>query len=443
MMVYGMPVDEGILDDIAVAYDAAYETVVKDFAAVYPEYSIHETAKSRADGRPDGNLIKALGRRSQVYTTKVDKEALNPYRHKPEISSLLTAKSVKTYCDYIHSVKASLRDGAVRGGYRQCAPQGRGRSTSGKGNIPSVNLQNPPNPSKACDEIKALKLPQVRSMFRAPAGYALGSTDYSAAHARIAAQTTQDEAFIASYVSNEDIHCHVASKLSELPKRNWSPEQISQYRKGKDDLAVLATQLRNIAKNEFYGWLNGAGAAKAADTATTGGFPATFDFGKEILHKLGSSFPGIKAFHDRVKHEIRTKIYKIDGVKIPYTRVRAICGRWVWLPVWPKDEGTGYGGAKLTDALIAHWMLTEATAIKLAMGKVRILSEQHPEWGVRIINLAHDELVWICLEPYFYTVHAAMEETMNSTMALFVTDIPVHEGYDPPSEVTYDWAAAH
>jgi DNA polymerase I-like protein with 3'-5' exonuclease and polymerase domains len=438
MMVSGMPVDEPVLDDVLQQYRTALAIVGEAFAEKFPEYSMHETVTAKANNREDGNLISAIGVRLGIHVGKADKDALNPHRDNPVVASLLASRSAKIYCDYLQGVKDSLREGSIRGGYRQCAAQGRGRSTSGDAAIPSVNLQNPPNPSKMCAEMRVFNLPPVRSVFKVPEGYAMGGTDYSAAHARIAAETTKDKAFISSYIDNVDIHCVVASKLSTLVDKHWTQEQITKIRKEKTEDGGLATRLRNTSKNVFYGWLNGAGKAKTAETIGLGGFGCTVEFAGEIIDLLGRAFPGIKQYHDKIKRLIMKNPVAFDGCKTPYVAVSGVSGRRVWLPVWPKDD-RGYGGAKPTDALMVAWMTVESDAKKMAMGLVRERSAENPDWCLRLVNDCHDELVWVAKEEHFNAAGEAVWMAMQSTLAYFVKKIPVYEDYFEPTKPTHSW----
>jgi DNA polymerase I - 3''-5'' exonuclease and polymerase domains len=212
-------------------------------------------------------------------------------------------------------------------------------------------LQNPPSQGKCSPEIQALKLPPVRAIFRAPEGYAMGSTDYSAAHARICCETTGDEAFRKSYIENLDIHCKVASEIAKMIGKDWSEEFIGKVRKEKSEDGRLATSLRNVSKNVFYGWINGAGANTTENTITTGGFNCQKGFGKHILNVLGEAFPRVKAFQDSTKAHIRKELVEFEGSKIKYTWVRGLSGRRVYLPVWPPSNTNKYGGARPNDAL--------------------------------------------------------------------------------------------
>jgi hypothetical protein len=485
MMLNGIPVCSKTLAETIAAYETAYARLVAPYAAMFPEFGISAstTAKKGGDQGPglfddydsdtDSDryvpeneaafltaLHDRLGDRLQeslamidvVRLVKADKDSLNPHRHIPEIASLLSARSCKTYLDYLYGVRACLlvnaagtaapfRAGSVRGGYRQCAPQGRGRATSGaSNNAPSVNLQNPPNPSKAGPEIAALGLPPIRGIFKAPQGYALGSNDYSAAHARIAAQTTQDPTFIAGYVANADNHCDVAAKIATLLGYSWTPAYVGEIRSQKTDEGRLATRCRNNAKNDFYGWLNGAGKAKTQETLRIGGFDCTIEFAGEIIDTLGAKFPLVKRFQDQLKRQIKEKLVRLPGCSLPYTAVAGISGRRVLLPVWPKTSDS-YGGAKITDALMVCWMGVESDAKKAAMGMVLEVSKQNPDWDLYLVNDAHDELVWICKEQFYFKAHEAVDRLMAESLARYVTDIPVTDGpYEKPCEVTTNWA---
>ncbi len=443
MMRWGMPVDEELLDSLLTQYEEAFSTVSKPFMDRYGEYglSCKSTAFKEALEVNHGISFPRGESNKKDSEGGMNKDNLNPHRNIPEVASLLDARTLKTYLDYLKGVKSGLREGAIRGGYQQLAAKGIGRSCSGgEGTaIPSVNLQNPPNPSKANDEIKALGLPPVRTIFKAPKGYCFGATDYSAAHARIACEATQDSRFIASYNEGVDVHCLVASEIAQAIGKNWSEEQIGKIRKQKDADGSLATSLRNVSKNVFYGWLNGAGKAKTEETIRIGDFTVYRGFGGHILGILGEAFPGIKQFHEFIKQELKTNKIEFDGLSLPYTWVTSISGRRVYMPIFPPKEN-GYGGAKPSEGLMNCWMTVESDAKKMALGLCRNDAMEFPEWGFRIVNDCHDEIVWVCKEEYFDTCSKFVWDRMMATMGYFVKSIKPYEEEWAPSPKTYSWA---
>lgn len=430
MEINGFPVDRGLLVETKTKYFDTKEQIIKPFKEAFPNLGLDDHKKIPDD-------LKSIG----ICVGKSDKEALNPYRGNPIISSLLAGRSINAYCNYIEGMINAFRDCSVRGGYRQCAPEGRGRSTSGGGNgVPSINLQNPPNPSKMCSELEAFDLPPIRGCFKAPQGYKMAVVDLSGAHARIAAQATGDKAFRESYTLNKDPHTIVASRLSELEGLVWSPEYISKIRKEDTPEGKKATKFRNTAKNVFYGWLNGAGKNKTSETIRIGGWENSVDFAGTIIDTLRAAFPDIAAFHDRLKNSIK-KGKHFEGCKTLYTPVTCLTGRRVWLPIWKPSEKNKYGGAKPTDAYMASWMMVEADAMKAAMHFVRLEGIKHPEWDLQIVNICHDELDVIFKEEYAEQAAHKVWQWVNGCLGFFVTDIPVTDSEFKLSSVLCDsWA---
>ena len=436
MEIRGFPVNRERLDELLVEYQEAHDLLAAPFAKLFPDASVDDHKK----------LPRLLKERLGIEVDKADKDALNPHRHIAEISSLLSTRSIGAYIDYLKNIERSYRDGRVRGGYRQCAPAGRGRSTSGSGEkkeagqkdkpsrgIPSLNLQNPPNPSKACAEVAALDLPPVREVFQAPPGKKLLVVDLSAAHARIAVQVIQEPALIASYLEDLDIHGIVASKLSELIGKNWSQADIEKVRKQKDAQgeptadAALATKCRNTAKNVYYGWQNGAGKAKTAETVRVAGFQADDEFAAGLIDLLRARFPKVAEFHERIKKQLKTNQKEFPGTNngLKYTPVVDISGRRVWLPVWPKSDNN-HGGAKPTDAYMCNWMGVEATSVKTAMHLIREAEFEHPEWGLELINNCHDELNCLVNEEFAEEAGYVVWASMQAALGQWVTVIPAY-----------------
>jgi DNA polymerase I-like protein with 3'-5' exonuclease and polymerase domains len=434
MGLKGFPICVETLDHVLSEYQRAYQEV---FAPIAEALGVDSTANSDL-------LLRQLSDYLKVGLSGTNKTELSQYSDNPIVQGLLDARTLKNYCDYIERCKASVIDGSVRGNFRQCAPKGLGRATCGDDSgddskstkkesvgIPGVNLQNPPNPSKASPTIKSLGLPAVRSFFKPNEGQSLLVFDFSAAHARIAAETTQDELFIKSYVDNIDCHAIVASQLCKLVGKHWSREEISKIRKQKDDDGALATRLRNISKNIFYGWLNGAGANKTMQTIHAGGLSnATIDDAKDILDLLSRSFPGISGFHQNVKQQLK-KVKLADGTNTKYATIRAISGRRVFTQWYAPKHEKDRGGCNPNESYIAHWMMTESDAKKRAMTLIWKKARLTPEWGMRLANECHDEIDVLCDSEHVEEVAKFCWSAMNGSLGYWVKSLPAFE--DPYS----------
>ena len=426
MGLKGFPVDVNRLNDVLAEYTAALDKISNPVKATLG-----------VDSLSNSNELKtALSIYLKADITSTNKTDLSQYTSDPLITELLDSRSLENYVGYLERSRDSVIDGCVRGNFRQCAPKGLGRATSGSDSestlkkqkgVPGVNLHNPPNPSKGSPTIKALGLTPVRSIFRPPSGQSLLIFDFSAAHARVAAQVTGDKTFIDSYVNNVDCHAIVAAKLSRLVGKDWTRSDISKIRKQKDDDGALATRLRNISKNIFYGWLNGAGKFKTMQTIHAGKLPqATQDDAGEILDLLGDTFTGIKGFHDQTKREI--KITKpMPGTSLEYATIRAISGRRVYAPKYAGKGFNDRGGCNPNEAYIANWMMVESDAKKRAMGLIWKKSLQKPEWGMRLCNECHDEIDVLCSTEFQAECAEFCWKAMNGSLAYWVTDLPAYE----------------
>ena len=443
MGLQGFPIDSETLDSVTKDYKDAYRTLS---APVFSALKVTAVSNSK-------ELQKALSDYLETPITSTNKTELSQYANDPLVQNLLDCRTLDNYIGYLNRCKDATIDDAVRGNFRQCAPKGLGRATCGSDSeseasstkkskgIPGVNLHNPPNPSKGSPSIKALNLPPVRSFFRPKKGQSLLIFDFSAAHARVAAQVTQDQAFIDSYIDNVDCHAIVASKLSSLIGKQWSREDISKIRKQKNDDGAAATRLRNISKNIFYGWLNGAGKAKTLDTIKAGGLNNATQYDADmILQLLGSTFTGIKRFHDQTKRDLRTT-NPMPGCKLQYARITAISGRKVYAPRYEAKEGNR-GGCNPNEAYIANWMMVESDAKKRAMGLIWKKSRQNPEWGMQLANECHDEIDVLCNDEYKDVCAEFCWNAMNGSLGYWVTSIPAYEDeYDLKDCLAESWAS--
>ncbi|WP_226592506.1 hypothetical protein [Microseira wollei] len=81
--------------------------------------------------------------------------------------------------------------------------------------------------------------------------------------------------------------------------------------------------------------------------------------------------------------------------------MRSLTGRGVFLPKYPQLVGERKSlGVTGKDATAAYWTMAEADIIKMALGNIISIFDQHPCWQAHIGNMAHDEVDAIALSDY-------------------------------------------
>jgi hypothetical protein len=121
--------------------------------------------------------------------------------------------------------------------------------------------------------------------------------------------------------------------------------------------------------------------------------------------------------------------------------VRSLTGRGVFLPKYPQLVGEGkLLGVTGKDATAAYWTMAEADIIKMALGNIIWVFDQHPCWQAHIGNMAHDEVDARANSDYALDVAAAIQSSMRSAMRQFIHCIPVDEGEPKSSLICHSWA---
>ena len=444
----GYTCDEAQLTKCLSAYVTAYERESKAVCQALGVASINDSASLRQalgtylKNPATGNVQADLFNPDAILYAPLEsssKEVLNTYVSEfPLVGQLLNARSLSAYLGYLERCQITLYKGTIRGSYDQCAPKGMGRATCGgekddeagkvvgaADKISYVNLHNPPNPGKMAKAIVDMGLPAIRSIFTAAKGKSLLIFDFDGSHARIAAQITEDKYFRASFRDGTDCHAAVASAILRTIGVNWDGPTVSKIRKQDSADGRLATLARAIAKNCFYGWLNGAGKAKTQTTMITGGFGnATLQDASNLIDALNKLFPGIHEFHLRVKLQIK-RVKFVPGTGKKYTQVRTLSGRRVHLAQLSKEGWSD--GVNPNEAYISHWMMLEADAKLRAMGLIWKMAKANPQWEMRIINEAHDELNVECNPEFEQQAARFCHSAMNGSLAYWVKSIPVTE----------------
>ena len=234
-------------------------------------------------------------------------------------------------------------DGRVHTQYRQ-AVAATGRLSS---NYP--NLQNIP--------IRTEKGQPIREAFEAASGYSLLSADYSQIELRILASFAEDEAMLAAFAEEVDIHRATASQIFRLPVEEVDASQ------------------RRLAKMANFGILYGISAFGLSQRLQ---IPR-----KEAQQLIGSyfeSFPRLRSYIERQQAQARERGY-----------VETYAGRRRYLPDISSRNATLRAFAE-RNAINAPIQGTAADIIKQAMCVLqRWLTEQRLK--SRLILQIHDELL--------------------------------------------------
>ncbi len=223
-------------------------------------------------------------------------------------------------------------------------------TATGRLSSTNPNLQNIP--------IREARGREIRKAFIPSDGdHLLLSADYSQVELRLMAHLSADEAMIEAFAQGEDIHAATAARLFGVPLAEVTPEQ------------------RRKAKTANFGIIYGISAFGLSQRL---GIPRTE--AKEIIDGYFASYPGIRAYMERVIEQARETSF-----------VTTLFGRKRYLP----DIRSGNAvvrGLSERNAINAPIQGGAADIMKLAM--IAVHDElQKKRLRSRIILQVHDELV--------------------------------------------------
>lgn len=439
MQFHGMAVDVPMLDDAIARYESAYEQIVQPFVDVAGDLKPTATPKKLAElFKRLYNIDFAIEDEDDDDAVQVDDVALSKYSDNPVIKSLQLSRTLKKALDYLRGLKEAEYGGRVRGSYRQLAAQGLGRTSCGNKKSGYPNLQNPIK-EISDPEIVALGLPSVRSVVRPPKGRRMGISDLSQCHARLSVAFSGDPTAIAKYTDDLDLHCEVASALAKFKGYDWSPEDITRYRKDKTSpYQKLATQLRNVAKNVFYSSLNVGGALRLQQTIAKGGMQVTLDECKVMIKAWRDTYSGIAAYQRKIHVLANAGHGVIDGH--PFGVFRTPTGFRAHLHKW-ENSYSGKLECKPSDVCSVSWMHTEAMAIKRAATVIQNEFDRHSHWNAYMTNFCHDEIDFEVSSDFALEASAYVLWAMDSCLAEYVRAIPVNEKNIKPEDLLVNsWA---
>lgn len=234
---------------------------------------------------------------------------------------------------------------------------------TGRMNCRKPNAQNMPR--KTNDPIG------VRNFIKAPDGCYIISLDFSQIELRVGAFYCRDEAMLATYRNNGDIHAQTTSVIFGV-----------SYEEAKDKDTHHYKENRTIAKNVNFGTFYGLFPKGLQETLKfKAGITLSINDCENIIDNIKNGYPGLRLWQDDTKCEAHRKMYS-----------ETMLGRRRYLPNINSGNWSQRSFAERC-ALNTPIQGTAADILKLAI--VRILDGLGERPWLKPILQIHDELTFI------------------------------------------------
>lgn len=449
MEVFGYPINLEKTEVAIAQYEAAQSVVIAPFNELFPDVQWTENEKVIAAVETKLGLKLVDGKGKPTCDVKVLKALKQPWA-----DAIVKARNLNISLQYLRGLrdKAFINQfghSVIVSNFFQIREGWRSSSRN-------PNLQNTP---KLTDDLKALGLPSVRSVFEAPEGFNLIVQDLSGAHARICTQASKDKTLVAVYNENKDNHVLTARALLEVEGRYFTEEQAltlykSYKKKIKDGLEptedeqLIATK-RQEGKTGFYSFLNQAGAATMQQSFAKWGVQTTKEACQNLITALRKVYVDLYAyikrqmviansynlqfdFEDKNGNSIKNEVY---GVITSITGGRKFC---------KKEISFGKFQVAYTDSISFMWLSAEASMIKTAMGLIREqlleLTDRNTRGIAYTCGFLHDEADGLVSSDLAEQVAVIYGSTIAEVLRRFITVIPVEESSDYAKAVCKTWA---
>jgi DNA polymerase-1 len=252
------------------------------------------------------------------------------------------------------------------------------------------NLQNIP--------IRSETGRQVRRAFVAAPGCVLISADYSQVELRIVAHIAQDEAMLAAFRADQDIHATTAAAIYNIP------------------LEAVTKDQRRHAKAINFGLIYGM--SPFGLTRTT---DLTLAEAENFVEAYFRRFPGVKTYLEQVRLQANQKGY-----------VETLLGRRRYFPGLKNEKNPTVRNREEREAINAPIQGTAADIIKLAMIRVPVALREKGLSGGMILQV-HDELLLECPQEEVVETARVVKQVMESAYPLSIplkTDTRIGKNWD-------------
>ena len=274
---------------------------------------------------------------------------------------------------YVDALQAALNSetGCVHTSYSQTG------AVTGRLSSSNPNLQNIP--------IRTEEGRRIRHGFVATKGNVLLSVDYSQIELRIVAHMAQDEAMLAAFRADEDIHSTTAAAI---------------YGVGLDD---VTKSMRRHAKAINFGLIYGMSAFGLTRTTEL-----TLAEAENFVRTYFQKFPGVKRYLDGIRRLAAQQGY-----------VETLLGRRRYFPALQSKQNVQIKNREEREAINAPIQGTAADIMKIAMLRIPPALKAAGLKGKMLLQV-HDELVLQCPEKELEETARIVKETMANAFPMSI-----------------------
>lgn len=376
MELTGVKIDSALLDDYAVELNALLGRLETDIRAEAGEPSLNvNSARQIGEVLFAKMRIAEKPRMTRTHQFSTEEEYLQTFARKHRIVDLIlqyrgVKKLLSTYVEALPHLVNRVT-GRIHTSFNQAV------TATGRLSSTNPNLQNIPVREELGRRIREAFIPSDE-------GRLLLSADYSQVELRLMAHLSGDEALIAAFLRDEDIHAATAARLFHKSIDEVTPEE------------------RRRAKTANFGIIYGISAFGLSQRLDIPRGEA-----KQIIDGYFASYPKVKEYMDAAVASAREKGY-----------VTTVFGRRRFLRDIDSRNAVARGVAE-RNAINAPIQGSAADIMKLAM--IEIHRRLHEE-GLRsrMILQVHDEVIVDMVREEQERVTAIVREAMEGAASLRV-----------------------